>query len=111
MQPAAIAKAAAVGASPPPQTTAASTPMPKSWDVGWPPAGASTGAAWLGAAGAATDPKRARARAPTTLEELEREMVAMAQAGLARDLEMAGLEADLKDLTDRPAWLRATTRR
>ena len=28
-------------------------------------------------------------------------MVAMAQAGLARDLKMAGLEADLKELNDR----------
>ena len=40
-------------------------------------------------------------RAPTTLEELERDMVAMAQAGLAWDLKMAGLEADLKELNDR----------
>ena len=35
------------------------------------------------------------------MDELEREMVAMAQAGLARDLKMAGLEADLKELNDR----------
>ena len=73
--------------------------MPKSWDVGWQLAGASsTGGAWLGSAGAATDPKRARV--PVTLEELEREVLAMAQAGLARDLKMAGLEADLKELND-----------
>ena len=45
--------------------------------------------------------RSARARAPTTLEELEREMVAMAQAGFARDLKMAGLEAYLKELNDR----------